>query len=173
LPFSLSDSPAVAYDPGPVGPVIRINCGGAEEGEFVGDAFVQGGSTGRRALTVDTTAPQAAPGAVYQSGRQGEFTYTLPLPALPAGRAYTLRLHFAEDSDEYAGKRRQNVRLNGRSILEDFDSFAEAGGRNKAVVKEFAGLQPDAQGSLVLAFAAAPDSPDQNAAISAIEVLAE
>ena len=172
LPFSLSAAPAVAYDTGPTGPVIQINCGGEESGDFVGDAFVHGGDTQSREVTVDTTTPHAAPAVVYETGRHGEFTYTLPLPALPGGRTYTLRLHFAEVSAEDTGKRRQNVTLNGRMVLQDFDISAEAGGRNKAVVREFAGLRPDAHGSLVLTFAAAPDSPDRNAAISAIEVIA-
>lgn len=173
LPFSLSPSPAVTYDTGPVGPVIQINCGGEEDSGFVGDAFVHGGGTSHRTVTVDTTAPHAAPAAVYQTKRFGEFSYTLPLPALPAGRAYTLRLHFAEGNDKYAGKRRQNVSLNGQRVLNDFDIFVEAGGRNKALVKEFAELHPDAHGNLIIAVAPVPDSPDQDATISAIEVVAE
>lgn len=171
LPFSLSGSPAVTYDTGPVGPVLRINCGG-EEGDFVGDAFVHGGHPSHRAGVTDVTAPHAAPAAVYQTERSGEFTYTLPLPVLPNGRTYTLRLHFAEPSEEQGSERRQNVSLNGRTILQNFDISAEAGGRNKALVKEFAGLQPGPHGSLVLAFAPAPGSPDGNATISAIEILA-
>jgi len=173
LPLSLSASSPVPYDAGPVGPVIRINCGGGEAGDFVGDAFVHGGGTGHLAATVDTTTPRAAPAAVYQTERHGEFAYTLPLPALPGGRTYALRLHFAGVNDQDAGKRRQNVSLNGRTVLQDFDIFAEAGGRNKAVVREFAGLQPGPDGSLIVAVAPAPGSPDRNATLCALEVLAE
>ena len=173
LPFSLSaPTAAVAYDGGPVGPVIRINCGGEEMGDFVGDAFVHGGSTGHREVAVDTSAPHAAPAAVYQPERSGEFSYTLPAPVLPAGRTYMLRLHFAEANDGYAGKRRMNVSINGSTVLQDFDVFAEAGGRNKAVIREFAGLRPGPLGSLVIAVSAAPDSPDQDAGISAVELFA-
>lgn len=173
LPLSLSASSPVPYDAGPVGPVIRINCGGGEEGDFVGDAFVHGGGTGHLAATVDTTTPRAAPAAVYQTERHGEFAYTLPLPVLPGGRTYALRLHFAGVNDQDASKRRQNVSLSGRTVLQDFDIFAEAGGRNKAVVREFAGLQPGPDGSLIVAVAPAPGSPDRNATLCALEVLAE
>ncbi len=162
LPYALSVYPSVAYDTGPSGPVIQINCGGDASGEFVGDAFFKGGETSHHADSVN----------VYQTERHGTFTYTLPLPVLPQGRAYTLRLHFAESDHDTAGKRRQNVSLNGKPILADFDIFAEAGGKNKAVVKEFTGLQPDAHGSLVISFAPAPGSPDQNASISGIEIIA-
>lgn len=171
LPFSLSASPAVAYDAGPVEPVIRINCGGDEQGDFVGDAFVHGGGVGHHKVTVDTTAPHAAPATVYQTERHGEFTYTLPLPTLPHGRTYTLRLHFAAVNDATAEKHRQNVILNGRTIFRDLDIFAEAGGTNKALVKELVGIK-SVNGSLVLAVTPTPDSPDQNATISAIELLA-
>ncbi len=171
LPFSLSEYAPVVYDAGPVGPVIRINCGGEETDDFVGDAFVHGGSVGYHGGMVDTSAPHAAPAAVYQTERNGEFNYTLPLPALPTGHTYTLRLHFVETSNEYAGKRRQNVSLNGQTVLQNFDIFMEAGGVNKAIVQEFAGLHPDAHGTLIIAFAPAPDSPDRNAKISAIEVI--
>ena len=171
LPFSLSaPTAAVAYDGSPIGPIIRINCGGEEIGRFVGDAFVHGGSISHREARVDTSAPHAAPAAIYQTERHGEFSYTLPLPALPAGRTYTLRLHFVEALDEYAGKRRQNVSLNGQKVLQGFDVFTEAGGVNKAIVREFTGLHPSPHGSLVIAFAPAPDSPDRSAQISAIEV---
>ena len=173
LPFSLSGYAPVAYDGGPVGPVIRINCGGEEAGEFVGDAFVHGGSAGHRGDTVDTSAPHAAPTAVYQTERHGEFSYTLPMPVLPGGRTYTLRLHFVETSDGYAGKHRQNVSLNGRPLLQDFDIFAEAGGANRAVIREFAGLHPDAHGTLVIAFAPAEGSVDRSAQTSVIELLAD
>jgi len=174
LPFSLSASSAtVTYDGGPIGAVIRINCGGEETEGFVGDAFVHGGSIGHREAIVDTSAPHAAPAVVYQAERCGEFSYTLPTPVLPGGRTYTLRLHFAESSDEYAGKRRMNISLNGQTVLQDFDIFAEAGSVNKAIVKEFAALQPGLHGSLVIDFTPAPDSPDQQAKVSAVELYAD
>ena len=42
---------------------------------------------------------------------------------------------------------------------------------NKAVVREFPDVAPDAQGNIVIRIAATPDSPDQNAKISGVEIL--
>ena len=162
LPFSVSAYPAVAYDGGPVGPVIRINCGGDEEGDFVGDAFVHGGITRSREATVNTSTPHAAPAAVYQTERRGDFTYSLPAPVLPGGRAYTLRLHFAGD----AGGRCQTVSINGGPALQNFDIAAEAGGRDRTVVREFTGFRPGPHGSIDIAVTSA----DRDATISAIEL---
>ena len=172
LPSSLSEYAPVAYDGGPVGPVIRVNCGGEETGDFVGDCFVQGGVPCHREIAADTSDPSAAPAAVYQTGRGGEVSYTLPAPVLPGGRTYTLRLHFAEGEEASAGERRMNVSLNGATILQDFD-VAEAGGTNRAVVKEFTGLRPGPHGSLAIAFAPAPGSPDRDATVSAVELFAD
>jgi hypothetical protein len=57
--------------------------------------------------------------------------------------------------------------------LKDFDIFAAAGGMNKAVVKDFFHILPDASGNIVVRVQAAPGSPDQNAKISGIEILEE
>ena len=101
--------------------------------------------------------------------------YDLPsaLSVLRQGHAFKLRLHFAESDHDTAGKRLQNISLNGKPILADFDNFIEADSRNKTVVKEFAGPQPDTHGSLVIAFAPAPGSPNQNATSSGIEIITE
>ncbi len=148
LPFSLSaPSDAVAYDAGPIGPVIRINCGGDEEGDFVGDAFVQGGTPAPCEATADTSA------TIYQTERRGDCTYSLPVPFLPGGRTYTLRLHFARDAGQSV-----SVSINGAPALQD---FAGAG------LREFAGLRPGPHGSIDIALTAA----DQNATISAISAI--
>jgi len=57
---------------------------------------------------------------------------------VPNGR-YLLRLHFAETYDGITGEgmRIFSVRAEGKAILEDFDVYKAAEGRNKAVVKEF------------------------------------
>jgi putative membrane-bound dehydrogenase-like protein len=55
---------------------------------------------------------------------------------IPAGD-YHLELGFAEIFWEEAGRRLFTVSSNGRTLLEHFDIFKEAGGMNRAVVKEF------------------------------------
>ena len=95
LPYSLSAWPLVEYNPGAIGPVIQINCGGEAFGNFVGDAFFSGGE----AVTTKSTASGDAPVETYKSARSGTFSYILPLPMLPNGRAYALHQHFADKSE--------------------------------------------------------------------------
>ena len=68
----------------------------------------------------------------------------------PGVKPYTVRLYFAEPTNDRAGARVFNVILGGKVVLKDFDVFAEAGGRNKALVKEVRGV-PAIQ-NLVLEF---------------------
>ncbi len=97
-----------------------------------------------------------------------DFAYTFPVPA---GEHYLVRLHFAEIFDSGTGTRVENIDINGQPVLKNFDIFAAAGGKNKAVVKEFPDIAPDSNGNIVIRISAAPDSPDQNAKISGIEIL--
>lgn len=150
---------------------LRIICGGDAAAGFIPDPNMnQGDTNGDDRAPIDTSGvAHAAPAAIYRSERYGsDFAYTLPVPA---GRAYTVRLHFAELFDSGAGQRVENVHINGRPVLTNLDIFAAAGGVNRALVKEFSGIQPDAKGNIVIRVAAAPDSPDQNAKISGIEIL--
>ena len=52
-------------------------------------------------------------------------------------RSYTVRLHFAELDDVKSGQRIFDVKLQGQTVLKNFDVVKEAGGARKAVVKEF------------------------------------
>ncbi len=54
---------------------------------------------------------------------------------------YTVRLHFAEPDDVAPGERVFTVALQGREVLRDFDVAREAGGRHRAVVREFRGIR--------------------------------
>ncbi len=136
---------------------ISIDCGGgylgfrfrfgAPELGFVSDCDFQGGDTYYAPATIDASAPGAAPSGVYQSERFGDCTYTVPVAE---GHAYTVRLHFAE-LQFGPGQRKFNVDINGKRVLTDFDIAAEAG-KDKALVKEFDGLEPDGDGNIVIAF---------------------
>jgi len=136
---------------------VSINCGGAQLGffrfgtpapDFVSaDRDFRGGSAATINETVDTSAANAAAAAVYQSERWGGCTYTL---SVEKGSTYTVRLHFAE-LKLGPGERKFNVDINGRRVLSDFDIAAEAG-KNKAVVKDFPSVSPDADSNIVIAF---------------------
>jgi predicted alpha-1,2-mannosidase len=149
---------------------IRIVCGSDNPvAGFLPDPdMVQGGENGAD-VNVDTSAPNAAPADVYKTERYGsDFTYSL---AMPQGQSYTVRLHFAEIFDNLAGRRLENISINGNSVLTNFDIYATAGGMNKAVVKEFSNIEPDQYGNINIHVTAAPDSPDSNAKLTAIEIL--
>ena len=55
--------------------------------------------------------------------------------------SYTLRLHFAECDGLPAGERVFSVSLQGQLAAKDLDIAKEAGGPNKALVKEFKGVK--------------------------------
>jgi len=95
---------------------------------------------------------------VYASGCENIRKFTVPLTKggeqLKRGRKegaevpgdgkavmYTVRLHFNESEDVSAGQRVFDVRLQGKTVLKDFDIVAAAGGGNRAVVKEFKGIR--------------------------------
>ncbi len=103
------------------------------------DTYVSGPRTGTVDWgnpAIDTTGvTNPAPQRVYQTERYGNFTYTIP--GLTPGASYTVRLHFAENYWTSAGSRLFNVSINGTQVLTNFDIVAAAGGRNKAIVKEF------------------------------------
>lgn len=135
---------------------ISINCGGGSSGPFRfgapptdgfgADRDFNGGLTTSSDAAVDTHIPHAAPEFVYKSERYGACVYTVPVAK---NKTYTVRLHFAENKFPPGG-RKFNVDINGKRMLSDFDIAAEAGGMNKAVVKDFPNVAPNADGSIVI-----------------------
>lgn len=163
LPEPASDKPVRLPFP------LHIVCGDEQPvGDFVPDPNITDGDMNHSGDSVDTSAPHAAPEGVYQGERYGsDFSYVLPVPR---GGPYLVRLHFAEVFDRGAGQRVEDISINGREVLPRLDIFAAAGA-DKALVKEFPNVSPDADGNIVIHVAASPNSPDQNAKISGIEVL--
>ena len=149
---------------------IRVACGSdVPVGDFVPDLNLEIDGTNHADAKIDTTAPHAGPAAIYQKESYGkDIAYTFPVPV---GQHYLVRLHFAEIFYNSAGQRRENIAVNGQPVLTNFDIFSAAGGMNKAVVREFPDVAPDAKGNIVIHLTATPDSRDQNAKISGIEIL--
>jgi hypothetical protein len=130
---------------------VAIDAGGGPAGSYRADAYYSGGTTSATASAVDVGGVDSpAPQQVYQSARQGDFTYTIG--ALSAGKAYDVRLDFAELSASGVGQRLFNVSINGAKALDDFDVFAQAGGMNKALARNFI-VQADAHGTIQIGFA--------------------
>jgi hypothetical protein len=145
---------------------IAIDAGGGAIGSFVADIDASGGAVRSTADTIVTSGvTNAAPMAVYQSQRYGNFTYTLP--GLTPNAVYTVRLHFAEFIQNGAGKRTFSVAINGTTVLSNFDVYATAGGFEKALVEQF-NAKADAGGKITIVFT----NGNNNSIVSGIEVAA-
>jgi hypothetical protein len=143
----------------------KINCGGSDEDGFNADANYLGGNAGEtKRDAIDTTAPTSGPVAIYQSERWGESVYPFRMKPLSAGHTYTVRLHFAETTFNAIGARKFNVEINGNRVLSDFDVFQEAGGKDKALVKEFPDITSNGDGEILIKFDnGSTDNPEVNA----------
>ena len=151
---------------------IRIICGSDEAtGNFLPDPNPISGQTAGSQAAIDTQVANAGPEAIYQSERYGKKIY-FNFPGLKPGH-YLVRLHFAEVFDSNPGQRIENVQINNQLALPNLDILTAAGGRNKALVKDFPGIAPDENGDISICVSSTEASPDQNAKISGIEILPE
>ena len=111
---------------------------------------------------------------LYETERWGNFSYAIPVIA---GK-YAVTLYFAArhgnwdepSSDVFEGKPKVahvfNVFCNGQVLLTAFDLAKEAGASD-VVIRKFVGLEPNAQGKLILSFVPV----EGYATVSGIEVL--
>ena len=151
-----TDAQAIATAASSLTETVSVNCGGGPVGffrfgapslgVFARDWDFNGGKGGGTTNAISVNVPKAAPLEIYQSERWGKCTYTLPVKK---GSSYTVRLHFAELKLD-PGQRKFNVDINGQRVLSDFDIAGE-GGKDKAVVKDFDSITPDADGHIVVA----------------------
>ncbi|HJZ57319.1 MAG TPA: malectin domain-containing carbohydrate-binding protein, partial [Gemmataceae bacterium] len=148
----------------PVGDVqtpakLAIDSGGDGTGNFLADQDVTGGIPVAYWGGIDMTHVwDGAPEAVYHTLRSGDpssgdrITYTLP--GFEPGRAYTVRLHFADFGVTGPGQRKFNVDINNHRVLTDFD-VAAAAGQPSAVgyaYAQFFDAVADANGQIVIDF---------------------
>ena len=132
------------------------------------DRYYLGGRTVTRLRQVGATRDPA----LYQSERYGNFAYAIPV----AKGRYRLTLKFAETyfgppNPLHVGplSRLFDVYCNGQTLLKNFDIAREAGGVNRPLDKTFQGIEPNAQGKLILSFV-----PILNyACVNAIEIASE
>ena len=80
--------------------------------------------------------------------------------------SHRVRLHFAETYWSAAGQRRFHVFINGASALSNFDVWAAAGAKNRAVIREFNTL-PNASGQIVIQLSSVVD----NATLAGVEIV--
>jgi beta-galactosidase len=123
--------------------VVRIKAGDisgymSKDHERYGSDLYFSGGEGKGVNPPDTPVEKridvAAPDArLYDSFREGEFSYRVPVSA---GR-YKVTLRFEEPSASAAGERVFDVEVNGKPVLSHFDIFAAAGGRLRAIDRSF------------------------------------
>jgi hypothetical protein len=133
---------------------VKINCGGTATNGYEADNYCSAGTARADNETIDCTAAMAGPQEIYQTERHSYPTllYTIPVKPLAGDKTYTIRLHWAETTFNAVGKRQFNVDIGGKRILTDFDVFKEAGGKDKALVKQFTGIVPNADGNIEIKF---------------------
>jgi hypothetical protein len=113
----------------------------------------------------------------YETERWGHFSYAIPV----APGKYTVTLHFIEhhaaqgnaelaqsNGSETSEERVFNVFCNGRTIISKLNIVDDAG-ENRPLVRKIKGLEPNAQGKLLLEFVPVT----RYATVSAIEVMPE
>jgi beta-galactosidase len=146
LHWTLSHSPAMVHIK--AGDISGyVSKGGQRYGS---DMYFVGGKP-RGVNAPDTAAANrisvlADDAQLYDSFREGEFTYRVPLP----NGNYRVLLEFEEPTATAAGERVFDVAANEVTRLEAFDILAEAGGRLTGVDRSFDAAVSD--GMLVLAF---------------------
>jgi len=146
-----------------------IDSGGPVVGSFVDDENVSGiptnpdtvgGATNVTTQTINSSGvTNAAPAAVYQTERYGQFGYFFH--DLLASKRYTVRLHFAEGvvANTSPGDRLFNISVNGAQVLTNFDIEASAGGINQAYVRDIQASSDEFGQIAVQLFVGAVNSP--------------
>jgi beta-galactosidase len=84
---------------------------------------------------------------LYDSYREGEFSYRVPVPE---NHRYRIVARFTEPEATKAGERVFDVDVNGKTVLHNFDIFTAAGGKLKSVERSFDATAKD--GFLVITF---------------------
>jgi beta-glucosidase len=144
---------------------VAIDAGGAAVGSFLADQDYVGGNTISHSNIINTTKVNSpAPAAVYQTGRIGNFTYTIG--GFNTATNYLVRLHFCETYWAAPGLRIFNVSINGSQVLTNFDIFAAAGGQNIANIQQFT-VPVNSNGQLVIQFTTLVN----NSLINGIEII--
>jgi beta-galactosidase len=169
--------------------VVRIKAGDisgyvARNQERYGSDMYFAGGEGKGVDPPDTPAEKhvavaAADPGLYDSYREGEFSYRVPVPEgqVPAGpvasqpgsspstssptirrkltqnsstQRYRVVVRFTEPAATKAGERVFDVAVNGKTVLHNFDIFAAAHGKLKGIERSFEATPKD--GFLVIAF---------------------
>ncbi len=84
---------------------------------------------------------------------------------------YRVRLAFADPDNSAPGQRVFDVKLQGQVVLKDFDVVKEAGGRNRAALKQFSGIRVQDRLMIELAPKTDKPTPEQGPILQAVEIV--
>lgn len=109
---------------------------------------------------------------VAASGAKGLTSLTIKLAESDSQfRPYTVRLHFVEPEEVRPGERLFRVDIQGKPVIPALDVAKESGGRNRSLVKEFAGI--GVAQDLVIQLVPDPTAKEQASVLSGIEIQAQ
>jgi O-glycosyl hydrolase len=102
--------------------------------DVAGEHYTADGSfTGGTVATTTSAIANTADDSLYQTTRDGTFSYALPLPN---GR-YRVQLLLSDNTSTASGQRVFNMTAEGSTRLSNVDPYALAGGGKKATTKSF------------------------------------
>jgi outer membrane protein assembly factor BamB len=113
---------------------------------------------------------------LFTSGCRGLLRCKVPLADGSSGlgaASYTVRLGFNGLPGDRAGRRLFDIKLQGKVVLEGFDIMETAGRANRALVKEFKGIEAGESLTLELVPESTDPQADQAPIINFIEVVRE
>ncbi|MFH1265820.1 MAG: PQQ-binding-like beta-propeller repeat protein, partial [Planctomycetota bacterium] len=111
---------------------------------------------------------------LFASAAQGLKKCVIPLLDKDDGTAlYRVKLAFADPDNDQPGRRVFDVKLQGKVVLESFDLVEAAGGRDRAIVKEFAGIEVSDNLTIELVSKDANPKPEQAPILQGVEVVRE
>lgn len=133
----------VVFDPSDIH--VKVNCGGPDNGDWQSDNAFLGATKGESfqfsgAMNTNGVTG-AAPAAVYGTVRHYAHDYSFG--DIPDGN-YIVRIHFVDGYDQFT--RNMDYRIEGETVLEEFNPVQAAGGKNIVIVKEFAVTVADGNG---------------------------
>ena len=111
---------------------------------------------------------------LFASAARGVSKCVIPLLDKDDGSAlFRVKLAFADPDNAASGTRVFDVKLQGNVVLENFDPVAEAGGRDRAVFKEFAGVRASDNLTIELVSKTPNPTPEQAPILQGVEVVRE
>jgi len=111
---------------------------------------------------------------LFATAARGLVRCGIPLLSKGDGKAlYRVRLAFADPENDQPGRRVFDVKLQGKPVLEGFDIAAASGGRDRAVVREFAGVEVTDKLVIELVPREAKPTPQQAPILQGVEVIRE